>query len=248
MHRFFAPPEATRKPEIELAPAETRHATAVLRMRAGDRALILNGAGDEFLGEIAQMGGSTLLFRVLERRARPVPSCAITLFPALPKPRAMELIVQKATELGASRLIPLLTERTVTHADAGGSAHKIAKWRAVAIESIKQCGNPWLPAIEAPVPLSTYLARQEPFELCLVASLQPGAQHPHLVFERFRQRLHRPPSSIALFVGPEGDFTPAEIAAVTAVGAFPITLGPLVLRSETAALACLILSLHETSI
>jgi len=157
-------------------------------------------------------------------------------------------MVQKATELGAARLVPLLTERTVIHPDPGGSAHKIAKWRAVAIESIKQCGNPWLPTIEAPVPLTTYLARQEPFELRLVASLHPGAQHPHASFEHFRQQLQRPPSSIALFVGPEGDFTPAEIDALITADAIPITLGRLVLRSETAALACLVLSLHETSV
>ena len=246
MHRFFAPPEATRDPDIELSPAETRHALTVLRLRSDDRALVLNGVGDQLLCEISRADRRSLRLRVLERRHLPAPPRAVTLLQALPKPRAMDLIVQKATELGASRIVPLLTERTVIQPDPAGGVHKLAKWRAVAIESVKQCGNPWLPAIESPVTLTSFLARHEPFELALVASLHPGAQHPRTRFDEFRRKHSRLPLSIALFVGPEGDFSPAELDALTAAGAGPITLGPLVLRSETAALACLIIALHET--
>ena len=153
--------------------------------------------------------------------------------------RWLYIIIQKATELGAFRIVPLLSERVATHLDKKGPAHKAEKWQLIAIEALKQCGSAWLPKVEAPITPAQFLKRKEEFDLPLVASLQPGSKHPREYFRAFHANHGRPPKSICVWVGPEGDFTPAEITAIQSEGALPITLGPLVLRSETAAVYCL---------
>jgi 16S rRNA (uracil1498-N3)-methyltransferase len=115
------------------------------------------------------------------------------------------------------------------------------------VEAIKQCGAAWLPRVEAPVTPKEFLARAEKFELPIIASLQPGAQHPRQYFQKFEAQHGRKPQSACLWIGPEGDFTAAEVAAITAAGALPITLGKLVLRVETAATYCLSVLNYELS-
>jgi RsmE family RNA methyltransferase len=116
---------------------------------------------------------------------------------------------------------------------------KVEKWEATAIESIKQCGSAWLPRIEPPLTPQAFLARNEKNELTLIASLQGDSRHPRDRFNSFLKEHQFLPESVFVWIGPEGDFTPAEINAIRAAGALPITLGPLVLRSETAAIYCL---------
>ena len=132
--------------------------------------------------------------------------------------------------------MPLLSERVVTALDEKGSAEKAAKWQLVAVEAIKQCGAAWLPRVEAPLTPQQFLARTEPFELAFVGSLQGERCHPREYFRAFEQRHSRKPSSVSAWVGPEGDFTPKELELIRAGGALPITMGDLVLRSETAAI------------
>src|SRR6185436_16411700 len=169
----------------------------------------------------------------------------ITLLQAVPKGKILEVIIQKATELGVSRIVPLLTERVTTRLDAEDDAHKAEKWQGIAIEAVKQCGSAWLPKVEAPITPADFLARSEKFELPLIASLQPGSRHPREYFRQFEKEHGHRPASVCIWVGPEGDFTPAEVRAVESSGAKPVTLGPLVLRSETAATYCLSILNYE---
>ena len=150
----------------------------------------------------------------------------------------MDLIVQKATELGVHRIVPLLSDRVTPHLEAESLAHKRERWQATAIEAIKQCGSPWLPKVELPLSAKAVLARGEKFDLCLIASLQPDSRHPREYFQAFQAERGGVPKSVGIWVGPEGDFTPAEISAAKSAGALPISLGPLILRSETAAIYC----------
>jgi 16S rRNA (uracil1498-N3)-methyltransferase len=246
MHRFFVPPEETHGPEIVLPNAEAHHAITVLRLRPGDRVSLLNGVGEEILGQISELSPDAVRVSVVQRHQSPALPCAVTLIQAAPKPRAMELIVQKATELGAARILPVLSERTVPLWDSATASAKLDKWRTTAIEAAKQCGTPWLPHIELPIPLPSRLAQLPTAELTLVASLQSGAHHPGALFRNFATEHQRLPKSVAIWVGPEGDYTPAELNAIQASGALPITLGPLVLRAETAALYCLSVISYET--
>ena len=123
--------------------------------------------------------------------------------------------------------------------DDDKSEIKVEHWRTVAVEAIKQCGSPWLPLVEAPISVSDLVALAEPFDLSFVASLQTDSRHPRGWLKEFQETQRRKPASICVWVGPEGDFTPEEIDAAKSVGGRPITLGPLVLRSETAAIYCL---------
>lgn len=239
MHRFYLPPERCEGATLTLEGAEAHHASHVLRLATGDAVTVLDGAGHELACEVAALDRRHATLTVRQRRQLPIPACAVTLCQGVTKTRSMELVVQKATELGLRRLVPVLCERSVPQIGAEAAPRKIERWRDIAIEAIKQCGSPWLPDIAPPRPLKEVLAGGVRAELMLVGSLHPGAVHPRTAIEVFRARHGRLPADAAVWIGPEGDFTSAEIEAIRDAGAAPISLGPLVLRSETAAIYCL---------
>lgn len=245
MHRFHLPPEECNAGPLMLAGREAHHALHVLRVRRGDRITILDGAGREFLCTVANFDRDKVQLAIAETKLAPAPPCQITLLQAVPKGKIIESIIQKATELGAARIVPLLTERVVMDLDDKHAGRKAEKWQQIAIEAIKQCGAAWLPRVEAPMTLKEFLARKESFELPLIGSLQPGAQHPRNYFQKFTAEHGRKPQTACVWIGPEGDLTPEEVAAITAAGALPITLGHLVLRVETAATYCLSILNYE---
>ena len=129
--------------------------------------------------------------------------------------------------------------------DADGAQAKAERWRQTAISAIKQCGQPWLPEVAQPISLAGLLAAWKADELALVGSPQNDGRHPRDYFDEFRARHGRAPASVTAWIGPEGDFTDAELDLIRASGARPITLGPLILRSETAALCALSIIQHE---
>ena len=239
MHRFYLPPDQCRGDLVPLSGGEAHHAARVLRVREGERVTVLDGAGHELLCEVAGPVGKTVSLKVIKRISAAPLEFSITLIQAIPKAKIIEDIIEKATELGAARIVPILSERVVTHLDGDDAKAKAGKWQHVAIEAMKQCGNPWLPKVDAPVSLKAFLSRAERFELAVVGCLQPRSSHPRHWIEKFRAEQQRLPKSIGIWIGPEGDFSDAEYEAITRCGALPITLGPLVLRVETAATYCL---------
>ena len=236
MHRFYLPPELCRNSTLELTDDEAHHALRVLRIQTGERVTVLDGAGHELICEVREATKRTITLTALHKNTSPPLPCQITLLQAAAKAKAMDYIVQKATELGAARVVPILSERTVIHLDGEHAGDKAVKWQQIAIESIKQCGSPWLTKIEAPVTLKNYLARREKFDLPLIASLQDDSRHPREFIQQFRAEHKRLPTTACVWIGPEGDFSPAEMNIIKAEGALPITLGRLVLRSDTAAI------------
>jgi 16S rRNA (uracil1498-N3)-methyltransferase len=239
MHRFYLPPEHCRSQPPRLEGREAHHALHVLRLKPGDPVTVLNGAGETCQCAVAATAKDSVTLTVRERKATPAPPCPITLLVASPKGKLIEDIIQKAVELGVQRVVPLLTERVITHLDAPAAESKREKWEQVAVEAIKQCGAVWLPRIETPRTISQFLAYGESGELSLVGSLQTARRHPREWLAEFRQQQGRPPRSAAVWIGPEGDFTLAELQTIEAAGAKPITLGELTLRVETAAIYCL---------
>lgn len=239
MHRFYLPPEECQSPMLTLTEREAHHALHVVRLRRGERVSVLDGAGHELLCEVRDASRESVSLAVLHKTAiAPLPY-HLTLLQAMTKGKAFEIIIQKATELGAFRIVPLISERVVSQPDEDAAANKVEKWRWIAIDSIKQCGSAWLPQIEAPATLKAFLAHHERFELPLVASLQSDRHHLREILDDFRLERGRLPKSVGVYVGPEGDFTPVEMDAIKESGALPITLGPLVLRSDTAAVYAL---------
>ena len=243
MHRFYLPPEKCRGSTLTLDEREAHHGLHVVRLRQGERVAVLDGVGNEFSCEVRQLGKDSIQLAVTQKNAIPPQPCPVALVQAVPKGKAMDLIVQKATELGVTRIVPLLSERVVAHLEKDST--RTDKWRQVAIEAIKQSGSAWLPQIDQPLTPKEYLARNERFELPLIASLQPDSRHPRVLFQAFRDEKGRGPQSACVWVGPEGDFTPAEMSAARSAGALPITLGRLILRSETAAIYCLSILNYE---
>ena len=234
MHRFYLPPDRVTEGEITLDERESHHAANVLRVRKGERVAVLNGAGKEFMCEVAEVDKKAVHLTVQQQNAiHPLPY-QITLLQAMTKGKSMDFIIQKATELCVHRIVPLAAGRSVVQVEDAEA--KLDKWKAIAIDSIKQCGSPWLPIIDKPVTPKEFLGRNERFDIPMVASLQSHTQHPREYVEGFRAEHHRLPKSIAIWVGPEGDFTPAEVNDVLSAGVHPITLGQVILRSETAAL------------
>ena len=245
MHRFYLPAAECKTAPLTLAGTEAHHALRVLRVRRGDRVTVLDGAGSEFICDVESYDRDKVQLNVVEKKLVPAPACQITLLQALPKGKIIESIIQKATELGAARIVSLLSERVVTDLDKKDAARKREKWQHVAIEAIKQCGMAWLPRVETSVTPQEFLERKEKFELPLLASLQPGARHPRAYFREFESQHARRPKSACVWVGPEGDFSPNEIGGIMSTGALPITLGNLVLRVETAATYCLSILNYE---
>jgi 16S rRNA (uracil1498-N3)-methyltransferase len=175
----------------------------------------------------------------------PAPPCSVTLLVGVPKGKIIESIIQKAVELGAQRIVPVLSERVVTQLDGEDTENKRDKWQNVAIEAIKQCGAAWLPKVEAPTSICDFRFTIYDFDLSLVGSLQKERRHPREVLREFETKHGRLPQSVGVWIGPEGDFTPDELKLIQDSGAQPVSLGRLVLRVETAAIYCLSILNYE---
>jgi 16S rRNA (uracil1498-N3)-methyltransferase len=239
MHRFYLPPGSDPGTTLLLSGREAHHALHVLRVRAGEKVQVLDGEGLVRECQVSESGRDQVVLKILEKRQIPPLPRQITLAQAIPKGKLFESILQKATELGAARIVPLLTQRTIVRLDEAEDDRKLEKWRLVVIEAVKQCGSAWLPRVEAPMTIEQFLLKSSPAELPLVGSLRENAQHPRIHFDAFEHKNGRKPKSVSVAIGPEGDFTDEELSALQSAGAHPITLGPLVLRTETAAAYCL---------
>ena len=224
---------------------ESHHCSHVLRLNEGDRVTVFDGAGREGQATIASTSSSRVTLKIAGTSKTPPPPCEITLAQAIPKGKNMDLIVQKAVELGASKLVPILSDRTIVQLDADETAKKREKWRTVALEACKQCGQNHLPVISAPMIMKDFLERADKSSLLLIASLQSDARTLKFVLSEYTQQHGALPKRVTVFVGPEGDFTPAEISLAKSHGCQPITLGPIILRTETAAIYCLSVLAHE---
>ena len=225
--------------EWTLPPAESHHLVTVNRARPGDPVIAFDGRGTEWTCRLDRVDRKKIaVLRILSANVKPALPCALVLGQGLPKGGTMDDIVRQATELGAALVAPLATSRSEVHLDADRADKKLEKWRTAAVEAAKQCGNPFLPEINPIQGLADFLASSpaRDAELRLVASLHPGARPLRAVLTDFRSaHAGRPPRSAAWLIGPEGDLSAEEVSAALATGWLPVTLGPLVLRCDTAA-------------
>jgi 16S rRNA (uracil1498-N3)-methyltransferase len=247
VHRFYISPENWNRGALTLTGSEAHHARAVLRVRRGEKVVLFNGQGREITAEIVDLGSDEIGLRKLHEAETPPLRCRIVLGQALPKGKNIELIVQKAVEIGAAEIAPLISDRTVVQVDSESAAQKQSKWQQIAVEAAKQCGQNWLPRVHTPKKLGELFpaAAEESFDLRLIGSLQPDAQHLKKILADYSSKRQHPPRSVLMLVGPEGDFTPAELALARRCGCQPITLGPIILRVETAAIYCLSVLSYE---
>lgn len=229
MPRFFLPPSAwTESPFLE--GDEAKHLTQVVRIQPDQWITVFDGLGNFAQAKVLSVSKQRVDLMLDLAESQPAPLPEITLAQAIPKGKNMDWIVQKAVELGVSKIQPLVTRHTIV---SPGDA-KAEKWRRTALEACKQCAQFSIPSIEEPMTFADWIARDDDSDLKIIASL---ADNPH----GFRETLATRPDtdSITLLIGPEGDFTPEETTAALATGYIPVTLGDLVLRVETATLFCL---------
>ena len=245
MHRFYLPPDQSQGNEFGLTGSEANHCRNVLRLDCGDKIVLFDGRGRELTAKIISNTSSEIRLRKLNEAETPPLRCRITLLQAIPKGKKMDLIVQKAVEIGAAEIVPITSERTVVHLTEGAAIAKQTKWQTIAVEAAKQCGQNWLPQVQKPQTLAGFFREQRPYDLQLIGSLQSDARHLKRILEQFAADHGERPTNVLMVVGPEGDFTPAELSLAKSHGCQPITLGPIVLRVETAAIYCLSVLSYE---
>src|SRR5262245_14572760 len=167
MHRFYVSPEDWDSRAIALRGSEAHHARDVLRLKAGEKVVLFNGRGREITAEIANLAGDEIRLRKLHEAETPPLRCRIVLGQAMPKGKNMELIVQKAVEIGAAEIAPIMSDRTIAQVDSDSAAHKQTKWQQIAIGAAKQCGQNWLPRVHAPRKLTEFFstASEQSFDL-----------------------------------------------------------------------------------
>src|SRR6059058_1833965 len=150
MHRFYIAPENWNPDALILRDAEAHHARDVLRLKSGDRVVVFNGRGREITADIVDLAKNEIRLRKLHEAQTPPLRCRITLGQAIPKGKNMDLIVQKAVEIGAAEIVPLISDRTIVRLSDDDAEQKRVKWQAIAIEAAKQCGQNWLPQVQRP--------------------------------------------------------------------------------------------------
>ncbi|HEX3903244.1 MAG TPA: 16S rRNA (uracil(1498)-N(3))-methyltransferase [Polyangia bacterium] len=231
--RLFVPGERLTGAQVTLTGPEHRHVGRVLRARPGETLTLFDGAGAEVEARVVRVAAAETELALGERRAVAGPAVPLTLLVAVPRGPRMDLLVQKTSELGVARIVPVVTERSVARPDA--EAGRRARWEKIAREAARQCGRADLPAVAAPLPLAEALAGPD----------LPARRL--ALFEGERTRSLRAalagaePSATALLVGPEGGFAPAEVTAARAAGFEAVGLGDRILRVETAAIVAVAL-------
>ena len=233
MHRFYADPEKSGDQAFFLSPEDTAHAVRVLRMRPGDRTEVIFRE-NRFLSRIESVSDGLLVLRPEEMLPSTEPRLSVTLFQGLPKSDKMDWIIQKAVELGAVRIVPVLFSRCVVRLNQKEGEKKRERWQKIAREAGKQSGRCVIPEVLAPA------APESLTDLfsALGCVAVPWEEHREGGPLAFRER-HPSLSSLGIVIGPEGGISPDEMEKLSARGCEPVTLGKRILRTETAGLAAL---------
>lgn len=237
MHRFLVPRHALDADVVPLPPPDSHHAAVVLRLRPGDPVELLDGHGTVAAAHVDLVQRHLVQARVASRSQHPPQQPHVVLVAGLTKGKAWDWTLQKATEAGVSQVVPVLAHRSVARVAPGEATRRQEEWTRTVEEASKQCGRPWLPDILPPSPLHAWLQPVAPGDLGLLAALT-GPTRPLLHAAREATGVSR----VLVAVGPEGDWDPGEAKAFLNAGYAPVTLGPHVLRSETAALAAVLLA------
>jgi|AGTN01.1.fsa_nt_gi RNA methyltransferase, RsmE family len=226
MHRAYAEPSDIQGGQAVIRGDEAKHIRSVLRMQPGETFIAFDGTGMDYVCSIVSVGAEIEAQVVSSERNRTEPGIRVTLYQAYPKSAKMEDIVQKAVELGAAGIIPFISQRCVKRPEDG------ARLRRVALAAVKQCGRSVLPEVTDVLSFDKALARMKAHDR-LIACWEEEKK------TSLREALQGDDSDIGVVIGPEGGFEAAEVMRMRGIGGISATLGPRILRTETAGIAVL---------
>lgn len=233
MSRFFVLPQQIDGSTIRIEGGDAQHIGKVLRLNVGDNITICDGAGNDYQAEICRIEKNEVLSQIISQaKADTEPQLRVVLYQGIPKASKMDFVIQKAVELGAMEIVPVITKRSVVKLDAKSAKGKVERWNKIAAEASKQCNRAVIPSVAPVAKLDEALSHMQQQELKLVpyeAEEKTGLrdvleQNPHV-------------SSVGILIGPEGGFDQAEIEKAREAGLLPVRLGRRILRTETAPLA-----------
>ncbi|MCI8829420.1 MAG: 16S rRNA (uracil(1498)-N(3))-methyltransferase [Lachnospiraceae bacterium] len=236
MHHFFVLPQAVEGDKVTITGPDVNHIRNALRMRQGESLLISDGEGNDYHCRISLIESGLVEARVIERRESRELPVRLYLFQGLPKSDKMELIIQKAVELGVYEIIPVITKNAVVKLDAKKERSRLERWQAISESAAKQSGRSKIPKVEKVMLLKEALEMAEGLDRILIPyENQSGIDTMRKALEETGEDTR----SIAVFIGPEGGFDESEILLAKEQGAVPVSLGRRILRTETAGLAIL---------
>ena len=237
MYQFFVEPSQIQDKKVIITGSDVNHMKNVLRMKPGEEIAVKNGVdGKEYRCGIEEFAQDQVIcsLRFVRDEGVELPS-EIYLFQGIPKADKMELIVQKAVELGAFEIIPVAAKRCVVKLDEKKAQAKVNRWQGIAQAAAKQCKRGIIPAVRKPMTMKEAVTYAREMDVKLIPyELAEDMAHTKKIIEAIR-----PGESVAVFIGPEGGFEESEVAEALAAGIEPVTLGKRILRTETAGLTVL---------
>ena len=242
MHHFFVTPQQISGDKIRIEGGDVNHLKNVLLMKLHEKAEISDGESRTYLCEVEAYEEDVAILHILEEmEVDTEPASKLYLFQGLPKSDKMELIVQKAVELGVYQVIPVAMKRSVVRLDDKKAAKKADRWNSIAESAAKQAGRSRIPEVTMPLSYNEALKMAEELDVTLLPyELAGGMEVTREVIRQIKSG-----QSVGIFIGPEGGFEPEEVDAAVSMGAKVITLGRRILRTETAGLATLAVLMFE---
>jgi 16S rRNA (uracil1498-N3)-methyltransferase len=242
MYRFFVTPEQTGGETIIITGSDVNHMKNVLRMKKGEHILISDGMDREYECEIIKLDSEAVEAKIIDVFGSAAElQTKITLFQGLPKSDKMELIVQKAVELGVYEVVPVVTRRTVVKLDEKKARKKVERWNTIALSAAKQAKRGRIPEVRPLMTLKEAFSYSQEFDASIIPYEDAkGIGHSRQVLHDLKGSSH-----IGIFIGPEGGFEESEIEEAKKLGITPITLGKRILRTETAGMAVLSILMFE---
>ena len=235
MHKFFTPKELVSSHEARIVGEDVKHIYKVLRVTKGEKVTVNNQEGEEFLGEISSVSKQEVVIKIIKKLdVNNESNINIYLFQGLPKASKMDLIVQKATELGFKEIIPTITERV--DVKLKGEFKKLDRLQRIALEASKQSKRTYIPKVKEPVDFSEIKAIFEQMDIVVVPYENAQGHGIRNLVNTLDNKCEV--KNIAVMVGPEGGFEENEIEELKNLGAYIVTLGPRILRTETAGFVC----------
>jgi 16S rRNA (uracil1498-N3)-methyltransferase len=239
LRRFFVPKGSLRARNVTLGPELAHRLGRVLRLRRGDHVVLTEGGLREYevqLTAISPHAATGVIVR--EQAATQEPEVALTLYQSLIRPNRFDLVLEKGTEIGVARFVPVVAARSQVQGNGEPSGARSERWERIVVEAAEQCGRGRVPRVDQPIPF------EDAVRGAGGAKLMPYEGERTEALGRYLRRLSRRPEAVSLFIGPEGGFEDAEVALAVEAGAVIVSLGPRIMRSETAGIVACALTLE----